>query len=62
MTYKTKSLLYFFCFLITATAYYVVEQYEDYNNQIQSAAIAETFFDGNMDLEHASEKESETPQ
>lgn len=45
MSYKIKSLIYFVCFLITATAYYVLEHRPDVeNNTIEIAEV-------NMDMD-----------
>ncbi len=51
MTYKTKSLLYFFSFVIAATAYYMVEQHEDFNAQLKSKEVAESHFDEDLELQ-----------
>ena len=55
MTYKTKSLLYFFSFVIAATAYYLVEQHQAYTHQIQSAEVAETHFEDDYELSETSQ-------
>ena len=56
MTYKTKSLLYFFSFVIAATAYYLVEQHEAFTNQMQSE-VAETHFEDDYELTETSQDE-----
>ncbi|MEM9077537.1 MAG: hypothetical protein AAGC43_10875 [Bacteroidota bacterium] len=55
MTYKTKSLLYFFSFVIAATAYYLVEQHEAFTNQMQSSEVAETHFEDDYELTKTSQ-------
>ncbi|PRX56030.1 hypothetical protein [Flagellimonas meridianipacifica] len=50
MTYKTKSLLYFFSFVVAATAYYLVEQHQEFTNQMQSTEMAETHFEDSSEL------------
>ncbi|MEM9363479.1 MAG: hypothetical protein AAGA43_12630 [Bacteroidota bacterium] len=57
MTYKTKSLLYFFSFVIAATAYYIVERHQEYTNQIQSTEVAETHFEDDFELPETSQEQ-----
>ena len=62
MTYKTKSLLYFFSFVIVATAYYLVEQHQEFTNQIQSEEMAETHFEDDYELTETSQNKIEEAQ
>nr|WP_298997536.1 hypothetical protein [uncultured Allomuricauda sp.] len=62
MTYKTKSLLYFFSFVIAATAYYLVEQHEAFSNQMQSTEMAETHFDDDYELKESASNSIEKAQ
>nr|WP_299388034.1 hypothetical protein [Allomuricauda sp.] len=52
MTYKIKSLIYFFCFLAASSIYYVVEQHEEFQKQLHAKELAETEFDDSMDHEN----------
>ena len=62
MTYKTKSLLYFFSFVIAATAYYLVEQHQEFTNQIQSSEVVETQFEDDYELTETSQNKIEEAQ
>ncbi len=62
MTYKTKSLLYFLCFLAASTGYYLIEQHQDFSTQLQSSEVAETHFEDDFELEETSDKEIENRQ
>lgn len=41
MTYKFKSLIYFSCFVIASVIYYVVEQHDDFEAQLNSKSYVE---------------------
>ena len=62
MTYKTKSLLYFFSFIIAATAYYLVEQHEAFTNQMQSTEVAETQFEDDYEISETSQEQIDKEQ
>lgn len=51
MTYKIKSLLYFCSFLIASTIYYGIEQYDKFQEQVQSQEVAETEFADTLEHE-----------
>ncbi|TAI48141.1 hypothetical protein [Flagellimonas allohymeniacidonis] len=57
MTYKTKSLIYFFCFVFAATAYHVLEQYEAYKQQFPSQELAETSYAEDSDYGKTSKED-----
>ncbi|MBO0343037.1 MAG: hypothetical protein VX798_02800 [Bacteroidota bacterium] len=44
MTYKTKSLIYFICFVAASTLYYVVDKHDEFQNQVSSETYVETNF------------------
>ncbi|MDF0709106.1 MAG: hypothetical protein VX772_02880 [Bacteroidota bacterium] len=44
MTYKTKSLIYFFCFVAAATLYYVVDKHDEFQDHLNSETYVETNF------------------
>ncbi|WP_435623346.1 hypothetical protein [Flagellimonas sp.] len=62
MTYKTKSLLYFFSFVIAATSYYLVEQHKAFTNQMQSAEIVETQFEDDYEISETSQEQIDKEQ
>lgn len=41
MTYKIKSLIYFSCFVLASLGYYLVEQHDEFQKQLQSKAYVE---------------------
>lgn len=45
MTYKTKSLIYFSCFVAASSLYYVVDQHDEFQDQINSETYVETQFE-----------------
>ncbi|WP_437398482.1 hypothetical protein [Flagellimonas lutimaris] len=45
MTYKTKSLIYFSCFVAASALYYVVDQHDEFQDQINSETYVETQFE-----------------
>ncbi|MBA4747015.1 MAG: hypothetical protein H2058_17380 [Muricauda sp.] len=45
MNYKTKSLIYFSCFVAAATLYYVMDQRDDFQDQLNSKTYVETHFE-----------------
>nr|WP_299344618.1 hypothetical protein [Allomuricauda sp.] len=57
MTYKTKSIIYFFCFVFAATAYHITDQYQDFQNQISSQEVTETSFEETSEYDEVSEEE-----
>ncbi len=40
-TYKIKSLIYFSCFLMASTFYYIVEQKAAFDQQLQTAQVVD---------------------
>ena len=56
MTYKIKSLLYFCAFLISATIYYGVEQYEEFQQEILNGEVVETQFADSLEQDEISEE------
>jgi len=58
MTYKFKSLVYFSCFVIASVIYYVVEQHDNFQNQLNAKTYAEVEY---LDVEdpQAEQKELE---
>lgn len=57
MTYKTKSLVYFFCFVLAATAYHITDQYQKFQEHISSKEIANTTFEEAANHSEALENE-----
>ncbi|MBW8244545.1 hypothetical protein K1F50_17185 [Muricauda oceani] len=57
MNYKTKSLIYFSCFLAASTLYYVVDQRDDFQNQLNSKTYVETHFEDTGDFTDESTKD-----
>ncbi len=51
MTQKTKSLIYFSCFVLASFFYYQMEQQDKFQEQFQSKTYAETDFQDADDLE-----------
>lgn len=41
MTYKFKSLIYFSCFVLASLGYYLVEQHDEFQKQLQSKSYVE---------------------
>jgi hypothetical protein len=56
MSYKTKSLVYFVCFVLSAVTYYGLDSYENNEQQFSTVAIVEV---NNENLEPAFIIESE---
>lgn len=56
MTYKFKSLVYFSCFVIASMIYYVVEQHDDFQNQLNSKNYAEVEY---LDTENPQDHKEE---
>nr|WP_297789040.1 hypothetical protein [uncultured Allomuricauda sp.] len=44
MTYKTKSFIYFICFVAASTLYYVVDKHDEFQDHINSETYVETNF------------------
>lgn len=59
MNYKTKSLIYFSCFVAAATSYYLIEQHNEFQNQINSQNYVETHFEDTDEFADDSEKNLE---
>ncbi|MDC6384901.1 hypothetical protein D2V93_15040 [Flagellimonas taeanensis] len=51
MTYKTKSLIYFSCFVIASIIYYEVEQQDQFQDNLNSKTYVEAEFQDAEDLE-----------
>ena len=51
MTYKTKSLIYFSCFVLASLIYYEVEQQDNFQEHISSETVVETQFQDANDLD-----------
>ncbi|WP_318345238.1 hypothetical protein [Flagellimonas baculiformis] len=51
MTYKTKSLIYFSCFVIASIIYYEVEQQDRFQDNLNSKTYVEAEFQDAEDLE-----------
>lgn len=51
MTQKTKSLIYFSCFVLASIFYYQVEQQDKFQEQFQSKTFVEADFQDADDLE-----------
>lgn len=51
MTYKTKSLIYFSCFVIASIIYYEVEQQDRFQDDFNSKTYVEAEFQDAEDLE-----------
>ncbi|MEX0360061.1 hypothetical protein [Flagellimonas sp.] len=62
MTYKIKSLLYFCAFLISATIYYGVEQYEEFQQHIQNGEVVETQFADTLEHNETQEESLKSSQ
>ena len=52
MTYKTKSLIYFSCFVIASIIYYEVEQQDRFQDNLNSKTYVEAEFQDAEDLEN----------
>ncbi len=44
MTYKTKSFIYFICFVAASTLYYMVDKHGEFQDQINSETYVESNF------------------
>lgn len=51
MTHKIKSLIYFSCFVLASFGYYLVEQHDKFQEQIQSKSYVEADFHDAKDIE-----------
>ncbi|MCL6267832.1 hypothetical protein [Flagellimonas myxillae] len=56
MTYKIKSLIYFICFLTASSIYYVVEQHEEFQQQLRAKELVKTEFEDNLEDEDTVEE------
>ncbi|MHA7830592.1 MAG: hypothetical protein ACX93O_05800 [Flagellimonas sp.] len=45
MNYKTKSLVYFICFVAASTLYYVVDQHDEFQDHLNSKTYVDTQFE-----------------
>ncbi|WP_318310280.1 hypothetical protein [Flagellimonas crocea] len=59
MTYKTKSFIYFACFVAASTLYYVVEQHDKFQDQLNSTEYVETNFEDADDISNDSVEDLE---
>ncbi|MEY8782033.1 hypothetical protein AB9K32_16485 [Allomuricauda sp. XS_ASV26] len=59
MTYKTKSLVYFICFVAASALYYLVEQNDKFQETITSETYAETNFQDTGDFDDDTNKNLE---
>ncbi|MAU17569.1 MAG: hypothetical protein CMH46_18740 [Muricauda sp.] len=59
MTYKTKSLIYFICFVAASTLYYVVEQHDKFEDHLSSDTYVETHFQDADDFDDDTKKNLE---
>lgn len=59
MTYKTKSLIYFSCFVIASIIYYQVEQQDKFKDDFNSKTYVEAEFQDAADDLGDPEKEQE---
>ncbi|WP_090291481.1 hypothetical protein [Flagellimonas zhangzhouensis] len=51
MNQKTKSLIYFSCFVLASFFYYIMEQQDEFQEQFQSKTYVEADFQDADDLE-----------
>ena len=59
MNYKTKSLIYFSCFVAASVSYYLLEQHDEFQNQLNSQNYVETHFEDADEYTDDSEKNLE---
>ncbi|WP_228236109.1 hypothetical protein [Allomuricauda sp. M10] len=59
MTYKIKSLLYFCCFMLASLAYYMVDQHDQFKEQIVDKSYVEADFHDTQNLEKPKEDQEE---
>lgn len=52
MTYKTKSLIYFSCFVVASLVYYQIEQQDEFQEQMNSETFVEAEFQDEMEPEN----------
>ena len=45
MNYKTKSLIYFSCFVAASVSSYLIDQHDEFQNQLNSQNYVETHFE-----------------
>lgn len=60
MSYKIKSLLYFSCFVIAATIYYVAEQHDNFQDRLTSKDFVEVEYQDELDSESQDKGSDET--
>ncbi|WP_108422776.1 hypothetical protein [Flagellimonas amoyensis] len=60
MTYKTKSLIYFSCFVIASIIYYEVEQQDRFQDDFNSKTYVEAEFHDAEDLENPQDLKEES--
>lgn len=51
MTYKTKSLIYFSCFVVASLMYYQIEQQDEFQEHMDSETFVEAEFQDQMEPE-----------
>ena len=56
MNYKTKSLIYFSCFVAASTSYYLIEQHDKFKDDLNSKTYVETHFEDADEYPDDSEK------
>lgn len=56
MTYKFKSLIYFSCFVLASLGYYLVEQHDEFQKQLQSKAYVEADFQNADEIDQPQDK------
>lgn len=59
MNYKTKSLIYFSCFVAASAFYYLVEEHNEFENHMNTKTYVETHFEDADDYTDDSEKKLE---
>ena len=59
MTYKIKSLIYFSCFVLASLIYYVVDQHDQFQEQMVNKSYAEANFHDANTLEEPKEDQEE---
>jgi len=59
MTYKIKSLLYFSCFMLASLAYYLVDQHDEFQEQMANKSYVEADFHDADTLDEPKEDQEE---
>lgn len=59
MTYKIKSLIYFSCFVLASLIYYVVDQHDEFQEQMANKSYVEANFHDANSLEEPKEDQEE---